>query len=190
LLSEWTKSRQSKCTEGAQIGVDVDEMALGLVHPTAAYGTFETYQRTLRMSVYRVDRKWSLQRQNDRSGHPGRARSPLPQLSPCLWGKCKGAGGRVNASIFLHLWIGSGVANHVVRAGSQSGLRLVLRALQTSRSLFGAACSRDLLCLRAADGEWSDIRSQRVCGRASHAAFRIAGNGDESSEREVCYCGD
>jgi hypothetical protein len=112
-----------------------------------------------------------------RSGHPGRARSPLPQLSPCIWGKCKGAGGRVNASI-------------VVRAGSQSGLRLVLRALQTSRNLFGATCSRDLLCLRAADGERSDIRSQRVCGRASHAAFRIAGNGDESSEREVCYCGD
>jgi len=24
------------------------------------------------------------------SGHPGRARSPLPQLSPCIWGKCKG----------------------------------------------------------------------------------------------------
>src|ERR1700675_4970584 len=71
----------------------------------------------------------------------GRARSPLPQLSPCIWGKCKGAGGRVNASIFLHLWIGSGVANHVVRAGSQSGLRLVLRALQTPRNLFGAACS-------------------------------------------------
>jgi len=111
----------------------------------------------------------------------GRSRSPLPQLSPCIWGKCKGAGGRVNASIFLY---------HDVRAGSRSGLRLVFRALQTSRNLFGAACSRDLLCLRAADGEWSDIRSQRVCGRASHAAFRIAGNGDESSEREVCYCGD
>jgi len=95
-----------------------------------------------------------------------------------------------NAFIFLHLWIGSGVANHVVRAGSQSGLRLVLRALQTARKLFGAACGRDLLCLRAAHGEWSDIRSQRVCGRASHATFRIAGNGDESSEREVCYCGD
>ena len=100
------------------------------------------------------------------------------------------AGGRVNASIFLHLWIGSGVANHVVRAGSQSWLRLVLRALQTSRNLFGAACSRDFLCLGATDGEWSDIRSHRVCGRASYAAFRIAGNGDESSEREVCYCGD
>ncbi len=35
-------------------------------------------------------------------------------------------------------------------------------------------------CRRAADGEWSDIRSQRVHGCASHAAFRIAGNGDES----------
>ena len=125
-----------------------------------------------------------------RSGHPDWARSPLPQLSRCLWGKCKGAGERVNASIFLHLWIGSGVANHIVRAGSQSGLRLVLRALQTSRNLFGAACSRDLLCLRAADGEWSDIRSQRVCGRASHAAFRIARNGDEPSERELRYGGD
>ena len=96
---------------------------------------------------------------------------------------------RVNASTFLHLWIGIGVANHVVRAGSQSRLRLVLRALQTSRNLFGAACSRDLLRLRAADGEWSNIRSRRAYGRASHAAFRIAGNGDESSEREVCYRG-
>ena len=47
--------------------------------------------------------------------------------------------------------------------------------------------SRDLLCLRAADREWSDIRSQRVYGRA---AFRIAGNGDESSEREVYYSRD
>src|SRR5262249_20055908 len=60
-------------------------------------------------------------------------RSRLPQLSPCLSGKCKGADGGVNASIFLHLWIGSGVANHVVRAGSQSGVRLVFRALETSR---------------------------------------------------------
>ena len=56
--------------------------------------------------------------------------------------------------------------------------------------LFGAACRRDLLCLRATDGEWSDIRSQRVYGGASYAAARIAGNGDESSERQVCYCGD
>jgi hypothetical protein len=72
------------------------------------------------------------------------------------------------------------MANHVVRPGSQSGLRLVLRALQTSRDLFGAACSRHLLFLGAADGEWSDIRSQRVYGRASHASLRIAGNGDES----------
>jgi hypothetical protein len=122
-------------------------------------------------------------------GHPGRARSPLP-LSPCLWGKCKDAGGGVNASILLHLWIGSGVANHIIHAGLQSGLRLVLRALQASRNLLGAACRRDLLCLRAADGEWSDIRSQRVYGRASHAAFRIAGSGDGPSEREVCHCGD
>ena len=123
-------------------------------------------------------------------GHSGRAPSPLPQLSPCLLEKCKGAGERVNASIFLHLWIGSGVAHHVVRAGSQSGLRLVLRALQTSGNLFGAACSRDLLCLRAADGEWPDLRSQWVYSRASHAALRIACNGDKPSERELCYGGD
>ena len=37
-----------------------------------------------------------------------------------------------------------------------------------------------LLCLRVADGQWSDIRFQRVYGRTSHAAFRIAGDGDES----------
>ena len=36
----------------------------------------------------------------------------------------------------LHLWIGYGVANHVVSAGPQSGFRLVLLALQTSRNLF------------------------------------------------------
>jgi hypothetical protein len=53
-------------------------------------------------------------------------------------------------------------------------------SLCTSRNLFGAACSRDLLCLRVADGQWSDIRFQRVYGRTSHAAFRIAGDGDES----------
>jgi hypothetical protein len=125
-----------------------------------------------------------------RSVHPARLRSPLPQLSPCLWGKCEGAGGRVNASIFLHPWIGCGVANHVVRAGSQSGLRLVLLALETSRNLFGAACRRYLLCLGAADGEWSSFRSQRVYGRASHAVFRVAGNGYESREWEIRCCGD
>jgi hypothetical protein len=121
--------------------------------------------------------------------HPAGAVA-IATIKSVHFGKVEGAGGRVNASIFLYLWISSGVANHVVFAGSQSGIRVVLRALQTSRNLCGAACSRDLLCLRAADGEWSDIRSQRVCGRASHAALRIAGNGDESSEREVCYCGD
>jgi hypothetical protein len=157
-------------------------------------GTFETYRPPLTMSASggktgSHGQTVKMSRMT-RSRHPGRARSPLPQLGPCLWGKCKGACGRVNASIFLHLWIGFGVANHVVRASSQSGLRLVLRALQTSRNLFGSACSRDLLCLRAADGEWSDFRSRRVYGRASHAAFRISGNGDESSEREVCYCSD
>jgi hypothetical protein len=105
-------------------------------------------------------------------------------------GKCKGAGGGVDASIFLHLWIGSGVANHVVRAGSWSRLRLVLRALQTPGNLSGAACSRDLLCLRAADGERPDLQSQWAYSRASHAALRIARNGDEPSERELCYGGD
>jgi len=82
------------------------------------------------------------------------------------------------------------MASLVVCGGSQSGLRLVLLVLQTSRNLFGAACSRDLLCLRAADGEWSSLRSQRVYGRPSHAAFRVAGNGYKSWEREVRYCGD
>ena len=33
--------------------------------------------------------------------------------------------------------------------------------------------------LRAADGEWSDLRSQWAYGRASHAGIRIARNGDE-----------
>ena len=81
------------------------------------------------------------------------------------------------------------MADHVVYAGSQSGLRLVLRALQTTGKLFGAAGRRDLLWLRAADGEWSDVGSQRVYGRTSYAALRIAGNGDESREREVRYRG-
>jgi len=125
-----------------------------------------------------------------RSGHPDWARSPLPQLSPSLWGKCKGAGGGGDASIFLHLWIGSGVANHVVRAGSWSRLRLVLRALQTPRNLFGAACSRHLLYFGAADGEWPDFRSRWVYSCASHAAFRIARYCDEPSDRKLCYCGD
>jgi hypothetical protein len=43
---------------------------------------------------------------------------PLPQLSPCLWGRCKSAGGRVDAAIFLHPWIGCGMASLVVRGSS------------------------------------------------------------------------
>ena len=56
-------------------------------------------------------------------------------------------------------------------------------------NLLGAACSRDLLFLRAADGEWPDLRSQWAYSRASHATFRIARHGDEPSERELCYRG-
>jgi uncharacterized membrane protein len=50
--------------------------------------------------------------------------------------------------------------------------------------LLGAACSRDLLCLGAADGEWRDLRSQWAHSCAPYAAFRIARNSDEPSERE------
>jgi hypothetical protein len=104
--------------------------------------------------------------------------------------KVQGASGRVNASIFLYLWIGYGVANHVVGAGPQSGFRLVLRALQTSRNVFGAACGRDLLCVWATDSERSSLRFRRAYGCASLAAFRVEGNGYESGERKVRYCGD
>src|ERR1700704_6313103 len=97
-----------------------------------------------------------------------------------------GAEGRANASIFLHLWFGSSVANDIVRGGSKPGLLLVLRALQTPRNLFGAACSCDVLRLRAADGEWPDLRSEWVYSRAPHAAFRIASDGDEPSQWELC----
>ena len=90
----------------------------------------------------------------------------------------------------LHLWIGYGVANHVVSAGPQSGFRLVLLALQTSRNLFRAACSCDLLYVWAADSERSSLRPRRLYGGASHAAFRVAGNGYESGEREVRYRGE
>jgi hypothetical protein len=98
--------------------------------------------------------------------------------------------GTVNAFTFLHHWIGSGVADHVDRAGSQPGLHLVLCALQTPRNLFGSAYSRDVLFLRAADGEWPGIRPQCKYSSASHPPFRIACNGDESSEWKFCYRGD
>src|SRR5262245_9756524 len=129
-------------------------------------------------------------RLSTQGGHPASVRSPLPHLSPYLRAKCKGESGRGNAFIFLYLWIGDGVANHVVSAGPQSGFRLVLLALQTSRDLFGAACSRDLLCVRAADSEWSSLRFRRAHGCASLAAFRVEGNGYESGEREVRYRDD
>jgi hypothetical protein len=53
-----------------------------------------------------------------RSGHPDWARFAIATIKSVHLGKVEGAGGRVNASIFLHLWISSGVANHVVCAGS------------------------------------------------------------------------
>src|SRR5436190_21192576 len=96
---------------------------------------------------------------------------------------------KVNASI-LHLRVSSSVANDVVRGDSWPGLCLVLRALQTTGKLFGSACSCDLLFLRAADGEWADLRFHRVYSRASHPAFRIPRNGDEPSERELRCRGD
>jgi hypothetical protein len=114
----------------------------------------------------------------------GAAEVGLGQVSPKTFDAVR------QAMLRARRWIGSGVANHVDRACSESGLRLVLRALQTPRKLFGAACRRDPLCLRATDGEWSDIRSKRVYGGAPYAAVPIAGNGDESSEREISYCGD
>jgi rare lipoprotein A (peptidoglycan hydrolase) len=82
---------------------------------------------------------------------------------------------RVNASTFLHLWIGIGVANHVVRAGSQSRLRLVLRALQTSRNLFGAACSRDLLASgrRTASGQTFDPGGHTAAHRTLPFGSRV-----------------
>jgi hypothetical protein len=92
-------------------------------------------------------------------------------------------------SFFLHLWAGPSVANDVGRTAIV-GASLGSSRTPDPRNLFGAACHRDLLCLRAADGEWPDLRSQWVYSRASHAAFRIARNGDEPSEWEICDGGD
>lgn len=140
-----------------------------------------------------IKRGWVAEVPFEPNWASGQAWSLLPQLSPSWWRKVWGwqPEGATNAFISLHLWIGSGVADCVVTSSSQSRLRLVLPALQTYRNVFfGAACRRHLLFIRAADGEWSDIQSERIHGRASHVAFRITGDGNEPSQRGVCYRGD
>jgi hypothetical protein len=91
--------------------------------------------------------------------------------------------GGIDAGTFLHLFISCGVTDRIVCAGPEPRFCLVLLALPAARILCGTKRRRDILCFGTPDGEWSSLQFRWLDRRASHASFRVAGDGYQSRER-------
>jgi hypothetical protein len=79
------------------------------------------------------------------------------------------------------------MASLVVCGGSQSGLRLVLLVLQTSRNLFGAACSRDLL---SANGQAFDHNGYTAAHRTLPFGSRVTVTNPENGKSVTVVIND
>ena len=90
---------------------------------------------------------------------------------------------RVNAATFLHLWIGSSVAGH-----AQARSRGFAWFFAHSRP-HGTPSGQHVVATFDASGRRT-TSGQTFDWVHSRAAFRIACNGDEPSEREFRYRGD